>query len=129
MHKVRGLVLVMSLLLLLMMALILSASLFVSQLSQKSAQAGQQQFVLSAQARSEHLAAVSAPDPAAEGEEAAAYGSCPAQYAAWSGTQLRCRTVLISTQTFSADKHFFSGYTSVLLRQTLQSEDLADDLR
>jgi hypothetical protein len=114
----RGMVLIMALIMLLSMTLIMTASLYISQLSQKSATAGQQQLQISHQALTEHLNVLDS----SQIETVDEFVICPAQYAAWSDTVLRCKTILLSTETFGPRRRFYSGYSSVLLQQALTDE-------
>lgn len=120
----RGMVLVIALIVLLSMTLVMTASLYVSQLSQKSATAGQQQFQVSQQALSEHNAALDSATVVIDDE----WVACPAEYAAWSDSTLRCKISFLSTETHSAAKYFYNGYTSLLLQQALIEEVTADEL-
>lgn len=120
----RGMVLVMALIMLLSMTLMMTASLYISQLSQKSALAGQQQLQVSHQAWSEHLTALDTSSV----ESIDDFMVCPAQYAAWSDKVLRCKTVLLATETYGPSRRFYSGYTSVLLQQALTDEVVANVL-
>ncbi|WNO60001.1 hypothetical protein [Rheinheimera sp. MMS21-TC3] len=120
----RGMVLVIALIVLLSMTLVMTASLYVSQLSQKSATAGQQQLQVSQQALTEHNVALDTALALTDDDLVA----CPAKYAAWSDTALRCKAIFLSTQTYSSAQHFYSGYTSLLLRQALAEEVITDDL-
>uniref|UniRef100_A0A486XJD9 Uncharacterized protein n=1 Tax=Rheinheimera sp. BAL341 TaxID=1708203 RepID=A0A486XJD9_9GAMM len=113
-----GVVLIMVLVFLLVISLLISAMLIVSQLSHKTAYAGQQQLQLAQAALAEHNSNIAAAsDTAAE-----PMAVCPASYAAWSEASLQCQLLELQTQTFSDDRHFYAGYHSLVLKQTLAME-------
>ncbi|MGI5309108.1 hypothetical protein [Rheinheimera sp. WS51] len=124
MKNTRGMVLVISLVVLLSLSLIMVSSLYVSQLTQKSANAGQQQLQITHQAYTEHLSSLTITEDLAAED----FVVCPAEYAAWSEAVLRCKAVLVSTETYDPSHHFYSGYSSVLLQQTLIAGERVDDL-
>ena len=113
-----GMVLIMVLVFLLVISLLISAMLFVSQLSHKTAYAGQQQLQLAQAALAEHNSNIAA----ASEVEAEAMPLCPATYAAWGDTILECQLLELKTQTFSAERHFYAGYNSLVLKQSLAME-------
>lgn len=113
----RGMVLIMVLVFLLVISLLITAMLVVSQLSHKAAYAGQQQLQLSYAALAQHHSAVAA--ASAADTDAELLAGCPAAYAAWSSEVLQCEMLQLETQTFSADRHFYAGYNSLVLKQTL----------
>lgn len=116
-----GMVLIMVLVFLLVMALLVSAMLLVSQLSHKTAYAAQQQLQISQRAlrqHMQHLAAMPADAPSA----AEPMVDCPARYAAWSGGALQCELLQLDTETYSAGRHFYAGYSSLVLKQRLAQE-------
>lgn len=113
----RGMVLIMVLVFLLVISLLITAMLVVSQLSHKAAYAGQQQLQISYEALAQHHSAVAA--ASADDADAELLASCPAAYAAWSSDALQCKMLQLETQTFSADRHFYAGYNSLVLQQTL----------
>lgn len=118
MKRKTGMVLIIVLVILLAISLLLTAMLLVSQLSHKSSYAGQRQLQLAQIALTEHsnnIAAAS--DTAAE-----PMAVCPASYAAWSEASLQCQLLELQTQTFSDDRHFYAGYHSLVLKQTLAME-------
>ena len=111
----RGAVLITSLIYLLVMSLLLSAMLIVTQLSHKAALAGQQQLQLSQQALQQHLSAVN--NNAAAPEQTLA--QCPAAYAAWSEGSVQCQVIRLQTQQYAANRQAYAAYSSLLLRQSL----------
>ena len=116
----KGMVLIMVLVFLLVISLLISAMLLVSQLSHKAAYAGQQQLQITYQALAQHQNAIgAASDVDAEAELLTA---CPAAYAAWSSEVLQCELLQLQTQTYSGNRHFYAGYNSLVLKQTLTTE-------
>lgn len=113
----RGAVLITSLIYLLVMSLLLSAMLIVTQLSHKAALAGQQQLQLSQQALQQHLSAVNSNVAAPEPEQMLA--QCPAAYAAWSEGSVQCQVIRLQTEQYAANRQAYAAYSSLLLRQTL----------
>lgn len=110
-----GVVLIMALVFLLVMTLLVWAMLSVSQLSLKAAQAGQQQLQVTQLGLLRHLQqeAVTAEIPLQQMTE------CPAQYAAWSNGNLRCDLQLVTTDTYSENRHFYAGFHSLYVKQYL----------
>ena len=120
MNDNKGVVLVMALVFLLVMSLLVAAMLMVSQFSLKAAQSGQRQLQVTQQALLRHLQQADNPSAA----DLQRMADCPAQYAAWSAGSLKCDLLLVSTDTFSDDRHFYAGYHSLYLRQYLPSPEL-----
>lgn len=121
MQRQQGMVLVIALIFLLVMSLLVFASLLAGQLSVKTASAGQQQLQVSQQAMQEHLTALSALTTNAEPLPGHVLSQCPAQYAAWSDSELQCEVLQLQTQSLSANQQFASSYTSLVLKQRLIS--------
>src|SRR5690606_2036095 len=96
MTQIKGMVLILALVFLLVMTLLVTASLLISQLSHKAALAGQQQLQLSQKALQHHLTQTTMPadDNAVPTE---IMTDCPAQYAGWSTGALRCEVLYLST--------------------------------
>ncbi|MBZ9612539.1 type II secretion system protein [Rheinheimera maricola] len=120
MNKASGMVLIMVLVYLLIISLLISAMLVVSQLSHKAANAGQQQLQITYQALIQHNSAIASVSDAAIDVEPLAV--CPAAYAAWSENTVQCAMLHLQTETFSTNRHFYAGYNSLLLKQTLNGE-------
>lgn len=116
----KGVVLIMALVFLLVMTLLVTASLLISQLSHKTALAGQQQLQLSQNALQQHLIQTAVPADATD--PAAAVTDCPPQYAGWSTGALRCEVLYLSTEAYSDNRHFYAGYSSIMLKQQLASQ-------
>ena len=114
----KGMVLIVVLVFLLVMALLVSAMLLVSQLSHKTAYAAQQQLQTSQLALKQHLSQLTSL-PAGELPAAELMADCPASYAAWSGGAVQCELLRVDTETYSGGRHFYAGYSSLLLRQSL----------
>jgi 5-bromo-4-chloroindolyl phosphate hydrolysis protein len=117
-----GMVLIMALVFLLIMALLVSAMLLVSQLSHKAAYAGQQQLQISQRTLQQHLTETQLvpPDLPVQRHE---LQQCPAQYAAWSDGVLQCEVLQLTTETYSDNGHFYAGYSSLMLQQSLALEE------
>ena len=117
----KGMVLIMALVFLLVMSLLISAMLLVSQLSHKSAYAGQQQLQTAQEALAQHIAVLNALT-----DEAAAVSrtmtACPASYAAWSGGAVQCEVIQVDTAAYSDSRLFYAGYSSLVLKTTLIQE-------
>lgn len=111
----RGAVLITSLIYLLVMSLLLSAMLVVTQLSHKAALAGQLQLQLSHQALQQHLSALNR-NAEAQGQELA---QCPAAYAAWSEGSVQCQVIRLETEQYAANRRAYAAYSSLLLHQSL----------
>lgn len=117
MKRINGMVLIMALVFLLIMTLLVSASLLISQLSYKSALAGQQQLQLSQQALQQHLMG------GGDNVQPESMQGCPAQYAGWSADSLRCEVLFLTTDVYSESRHFYVGYNSIMLKQYLITEE------
>ena len=115
MRSNSGVVMIMALVFLLVMTLLVWAMLSVSQLSLKAAQAGQQQLQVTQLGLLQHIQQTefAADAPLQQMTE------CPAQYAAWSVGSLRCDLQLISTDTYSENRHFYAGFQSLYIQQYL----------
>ncbi|KKO47433.1 hypothetical protein WG68_00610 [Arsukibacterium ikkense] len=111
--------LISALIFLLVMLLIVSANLFISQMSIKSAQAAQQQLLFEQQALAEHLSSVSAATQANIEADLIVFSRCPAGYAVWSELLVQCDVFNMATRLLSDDSRFAAGYSSMLLRQHL----------
>jgi type II secretory pathway pseudopilin PulG len=120
MKLAKGMVLIITLVLLLIMTLMVSALLILSQLSHKSAYAGQQQLQLSQQAMRQHLEQVAGLQYG-DVDNVRVIAECPAQYAAWSAGALHCEMLQLETQSYSDNQQFYAGYSSLLLKQRLQA--------
>lgn len=122
MTHIKGMVLIMALVFLLVMTLLVTASLLISQLSQKAALAGQQQLLLSQKALQQHLTQTTmlSDDEVVPTE---VMTDCPAQYAGWSAGALRCEVLHLNTDTYSDNRHFYAGYSSIMLKQQLAEGD------
>lgn len=121
MKHVNGMVLLFALIILMVMSLIVSSMLIISQMSHKAAHAGQQQLLISQQALRLHMNQISSVQNH-EPDNAKNLSSCPAQYAAWSGGTLHCELLQLNTQAVSDNKLFYNSYSSVLIKQTLAME-------
>ena len=117
----KGMVLIMALVFLLVMSLLISAMLLVSQLSHKTAYAGQQQLQTAQEALAQHIAVLNTLT-----DEAAAVSrtmtACPASYAAWSGGAVQCEVMQVDTAAYSDSRLFYAGYSSLVLKTTLIQE-------
>lgn len=122
MKHVNGMVLLFALIILMVMSLIVSSMLIISQMSHKAAYAGQQQLLISQQAFTTHINQISSLQNHEPVDSAKALSSCPAQYAAWSGGVLNCELMQLNTQVQSDNKLFYNSYGSVLIKQTLVME-------
>lgn len=117
----KGMVLIMAMVFLLVMSLLISAMLLVSQLSHKTAYAGQQQLQTAHQALAQHMAVLSS----FNGDAAAirqTMTACPASYAAWSGGAVQCEVIQVDTAAYSESRLFYAGYSSLVLKTTLIQE-------
>lgn len=123
MAAAKGIILVMALIFLLVMTLLVSAMLLVSQLSHKAALSGQQQLQLSHRALQQHLQQVPLmTDVVVAPNQLLA--DCPAEYAAWSSGSVTCGELVLNTEFYSEDRHFYAGYSSLILRKDLaENED------
>ena len=117
----KGMVLIMALVFLLVMSLLISAMLLVTQLSHKTAYAGQQQLQTAQEALAQHIAVLNTLT-----DEAAAVSrtmtACPASYAAWSGGAVQCEMIQVDTAAYSDSRLFYAGYSSLVLKTTLIQE-------
>jgi Tfp pilus assembly protein PilX len=117
----KGMVLIMALVFLLVMSLLISAMLLVTQLSHKAAYAGQQQLQTAQEALAQHIAVLNMLT-----DEAAAVSrtmtACPASYAAWSGGAVQCEVMQVDTAAYSDSRLFYAGYSSLVLKTTLIQE-------
>lgn len=118
----RGMALISALIFLLVMLLIVSANLFISQMSIKSAQAAQQQLMFEQQALAAHLSSVSAATSASSEADLTAVSRCPPSYTVWSDSLVRCDVLTLATSLLSADSRFAASYNSMLLRQQLSAD-------
>ncbi|WP_156885945.1 hypothetical protein [Rheinheimera baltica] len=118
MSAMKGVVLIMALVFLLIMTLLVTAMLLVTQLSHKAAYSGQQQLQISQQALQQHLQQMQLPSDSNE-DAIESMSTCPAQYAAWTSDTLRCDLQLLSTETYSDNRYFYAGYSSLVLQQNL----------
>lgn len=117
----RGMVLIMAMVFLLVMSLLISAMLLVTQLSHKTAYAGQQQLQTTQEALAQHSAALNTLSEAAVASRRT-MTTCPASYAAWSGGVIQCEVVQVNTAAYSDSKLFYAGYSSLILKTTLIQE-------
>lgn len=119
--KNRGMVLLTALLFLMIMLLLVSSNLFISQLSMKSAQAAQQQLQLEFQALEQHLLRVKSLEPTELPQNSISLPACPAVYAAWSDASLQCELLLLETSMQSqATAPLISRYNSLVLRKRVR---------
>ncbi|KKO48442.1 hypothetical protein VT06_11905 [Arsukibacterium sp. MJ3] len=118
--------LISALIFLLVMLLIVSANLFISQMSIKSAQAAQQQLLFEQQALAAHLSSVSAATSDSSEVELAEVSRCPASYAIWSDSIIQCDVLTLATRLLSDDSRFATSYSSMLLRQRLVPGEVLD---
>lgn len=118
MTRCNGMVLIIALVFLLVMSLLISAMLLVSQLSHKSAYAGQQQLQTTQDALAQHIIVVNtlADDNDVDRQRLTA---CPASYAAWSDGAVKCEIIKIDTAAYSDNRLFYAGYSSLVLRAAL----------
>lgn len=118
----RGMALISALIFLMVMLLMVSSNLFISQLSLKSAEAAQQQLLLEQQGWQQHYSALRTLDGATELAGVQPLAACPASFAAWSGQYLDCDWLAFSTQLSSDDSRLQLAFSSVLIRQQLKIE-------
>ena len=112
-----GMALISALIFLLVMLLIVSANLFISQMSIKSAQAAQRQLRFEQQALALHLNSVSDTTSDISEADLTIVSRCPASYAVWSETLVQCDLLTLATSLLSDDSRFAASYSSMLLRQ------------
>lgn len=121
MSRQHGIVLIISLVFLLVMSLLVAAMLLVTQLSHKTSVAGQQQLILGQEALQQHITMLQAAGDAAH-VNGQVMSVCPAQYAAWSDGVLQCELLQLDSESYSANRHFYAAYSSLLLKQQLLPE-------
>ncbi|SNY54496.1 hypothetical protein SAMN06297280_2665 [Arsukibacterium tuosuense] len=121
-----GMALISALIFLLVMLLIVSANLFISQMSIKSAQAAQRQLLFEQRALALHLSSVSDATLASSETDLIITSRCPASYAVWSDSLIQCDLLTLATSLVSDDSRFASSYSSMLLRQQLVAGEVLD---
>lgn len=121
-----GVALVSALIFLLVMLLIVSANLFISQMSIKSAQAAQRQLLFEQRALVLHLSSLSDATSASSEADLTIISRCPASYAVWSDSLIQCDLLTLATSLLSDDSRFATSYNSMLLRQTLVAGEVLD---
>lgn len=114
----KGMVLIMALVFLLIMSLLISAMLLVTQLSHKTAYAGQQQLQTAQDALTQHINELNTLTDDAVVKQTLTV--CPASYAAWSGDALQCEVLQIDTSAYSDSRLFYAGYSSLVLKASLR---------
>ncbi len=114
-----GIALISALIFLLVMLLIVSANLMISQMSIKSAQAAQQQLLFEQQVLLTHLSSVSAATSESSETGLSPLSRCPAGFAVWSESLVQCDVLTLATHVLSDDSRFAASYNSMLLRQQL----------
>ncbi|WP_333608152.1 hypothetical protein [Arsukibacterium sp.] len=122
----RGMALISALIFLMVMLLMVSSSLFISQLSLKSAQAAQQQLLLEQQGWQQHYSSLTTLDSDTELAGVQRLSACPASFAAWSGQYLDCEWLEFSTELHSEDSRLHLAFSSMLLRHQLKLEGISD---
>ncbi|MDX1677920.1 hypothetical protein [Arsukibacterium sp.] len=120
----RGIALISALIFLLVMLLIVSTNLFISQMSIKSAQAAQQQLLFEQRALMLHLSSVRAVRDNSSEAEFTLSGRCPASYAVWSESVIECDLLTLATRSLSDDNRFATSYHSMLLRQRIADSEV-----
>ena len=121
-----GVALVSALIFLLVMLLIVSANLFISQMSIKSAQAAQRQLLFEQRALVLHLSSLSDATSSSSEADLTIISRCPASYAVWSDSLIQCDLLTLATSLLSDDSRFATSYNSMLLRQTLVAGEVLD---
>ena len=121
-----GVALVSALIFLLVMLLIVSANLFISQMSIKSAQAAQRQLLFEQRALALHLSSLSDATSASSEADLTIISRCPASYAVWSDSLIQCDLLTLATSLLSDDSRFATSYNSMLLRQKLVAGEVLD---
>tara|TARA_B100001059_G_scaffold109412_1_gene109315 strand:+ start:72269 stop:72601 length:333 start_codon:yes stop_codon:yes gene_type:complete len=101
------------------MLLIVSANLFISQMSIKSAQSAQRQLLFEQQALALHLNSVTDTTDDISETDLTVVSRCPASYAVWSDTLVQCDLLTLATSLLSDDSRFATSYSSMLLRQKI----------
>ncbi|MAD75261.1 MAG: hypothetical protein CML20_10805 [Rheinheimera sp.] len=114
-----GMALISALIFLLIMLLIVSANLFISQMSIKSAQSAQRQLLFEQQALALHLNSVTDTTDDISETDLTVVSRCPASYAVWSDTLVQCDLLTLATSLLSDDSRFATSYSSMLLRQKI----------
>lgn len=122
----RGMALISALIFLMVMLLMVSSSLFISQLSLKSAEAAQQQLLLEQRGWQQHYTLLTTLDSTTELAGMQPLSACPASFAAWSGQYLNCDWLEFSTELSSEDGRLQLAFSSMLLRQQLKLEEISD---
>ncbi|HAW93947.1 MULTISPECIES: hypothetical protein [unclassified Arsukibacterium] len=121
-----GMALISALIFLLVMLLIVSTNLVISQMSTKSAQAAQRQLRFEHQALAFHLRAVTDTTSAVSEADLTLVSRCPASYAVWSESLVQCDLLTLATNLLSDDHKFAAGYSSMLLRQQVVDGEVLD---
>jgi Tfp pilus assembly protein PilV len=121
-----GIALISALIFLLIMLLIVSANLFISQMSIKSAQAAQQQLLFEQRALALHLSSVSDATLDSSEAELTVASRCPASYAVWSESIIDCDLFTLATSLLSDDSRFATSYHTMLLRQQIAEGEVLD---
>jgi Tfp pilus assembly protein PilX len=121
-----GMALISALIFLLVMLLIVSANLVISQMSIMSAQAAQRQLQFEQQALANHLNSVSDTTSDSSEAELTRMSHCPASYAVWSDSLVQCDLLTLATNLLSDDSRFATSYSSMLLRQQLVAGEVLD---
>ncbi|MDX1538985.1 hypothetical protein [Arsukibacterium sp.] len=121
-----GIALISALIFLLVMLLIVSANLFISQMSIKSAQAAQQQLLFEQRALALHLSSVNDATLDSSEAELTIISRCPASYAVWSESIIDCDLLTLATSLLSDDNRFATSYRSMLLRQQIVDGEVLD---
>lgn len=116
--KEHGMVLVSALLFLLVMLLVVSSNLVLSQLSFRSAQTAQQQLQLEFQTLEQHLKKLNGLNEQDIPHAINALPSCPGTYAAWSDPVLQCEVLYLETS--KQQPTAMLRYTSLMLRKHLR---------
>ncbi|MBV2129456.1 hypothetical protein [Arsukibacterium indicum] len=121
-----GMALISALIFLLVMLLIVSANLFISQMSIKSAQAAQRQLLFEQRALELHLSSVSDATLGSSEAELTIMSRCPASYAVWSESIIDCDLLSMTTSLLSDDSRFATSYRTMLLRQQIVDGEVLD---
>lgn len=121
-----GIALISALIFLLVMLLIVSANLFISQMSIKSAQAAQQHLLFEQRALALHLSSVNDATLDSSEAELTIISRCPASYAVWSESIVDCDLLTLATSLLSDDSRFATSYRSMLLRQQIVDGEVLD---
>ncbi len=121
----RGMVLLTALLFLMVMLLMVSGNLLISQLSAKSAEAAQQQLKLEYQALEQHLLMLKGLDPAELPRNSLDLPACPAIYAAWSDAELQCELLFVESSLQSEARPAMTRYNSLLLRRRIRLPEVS----